>query len=1026
MIRSIPSILILFFIGSSLCAQQKFKELPAISKHQSKFIPPLDETKAHIFPESELQLNIDYTPINKLTLNKNLLEISSIDKAGNPNFIKGSLHNAKNYKSAKAQLSPYLEAARPLMGIKNQIISFAISKEWTDDLATDHFKLRQYYNNIPIYGAEIILHGDQTGTIQELNGNYYNSDQINLSFTSKTITEETAKQAVKTKLSNYREHLNDYQIPLQMDFEQWKSELVIYPFENQFYLAWHIEVHPNLGAHETYIIDATTNEIIENYSNVCNFYGHKHDTHSVGGPESSTAEDLLGTEQRINTYFHNDRYYLIDASRSMFNAQNSRFPNSPDGVIITLDGIGNSPMNDDFDFTHVTSSNNRWNQAEAVSAQANAQRSYEYFKQVHGRESINGEGGNIYSFVNIKDEEGGELDNAFWSGKAIFYGNGNVQFSPLGAALDVAGHEMTHGVVQHSVGFNRMGESGALNESFADIFGTMIERINWSIGETIVLPGVFPGQALRNMADPHNGAQRGDFNNGWQPKHYDELYTGEEDRGGVHFNSGIINHAYYLFATEVGIDRAEQVFYRALTTYLTKSAQFVDLRLAVEKSAGDLYNSTVMRAASTAFDAVGVLSTEVQDYQQDVEENTGQDLILYSIDDKSQLVLANGDFEVLADPLSSTGIISRPSVTDAGDEIVFVGKDKKMHIISIDWEASTFSENVLQDSPNWRNAVISKNGRWVAALQQRDEDDDNQIIVYDRQNGDNKIFNLSNPSFTEGISTGDVLFADAMEFDFTNHTIIYDAFNRISSSDAGEVEYWDIGFLNFWDKDRASWAEGNIEKLFSTLPEGISIGNPTFSKNSPYIIAFDFINENDESNDWIIAGANIETNEVKTIKTSDNIGFPSFSKDDRIVIHNGSTSATQNHLQTTPLRTNKIEGSASQTTTAIRNAEWGVWFSNGNRDFTSSVFETDIVVNEMQVFPNPTDNELIVQLDKKHGRIIRLDIFDNLGKKVISNNYESQKFISEVNITVSNLDTGIYQVVCTTEEKVFAAPFIKH
>lgn len=1026
MIRLITALFILLFIGSFLCAQQNLKDIPPISKHQSKLISPLIDTEAQIFPESDLETNINYTSINKLSLNYHLLKVTSVDKTGNPNFIKGSLHNAKNYKSVKAQVTPYLKVAKPMMGIEKEHISFKVSKEWKDALSTDHLKLRQYYKNIPIYGAEIILHANQSGTIDGLNGNYYNSDQLDLTLPPITIKKETAEQLVKSKLSNYKENLNDFSADLHMDYEQWKSELVIYPFESQFFLAWLIEVHPNLGAHETYVIDANNGEVIENYSNICNFYGHRHDATSLGGPESSTAEDLLGANQRVNTYFHNDRYYMIDASRSMFNAAGSIFPNSPSGVIITLDGLGNSPANDDFDFTHVTSTNNRWNQAEAVSAQANAQRSYEYFKEVHGRESINGEGGNIYSFVNIKDEDGNELDNAFWSGKAIFYGNGNVQFSPLGAALDVAGHEMTHGVVQHSVGFNRMGESGALNESFADIFGTMIERINWSIGETIVLPGVFPGQALRNMADPHNGARLNDFNNGWQPKHYDELYTGEEDRGGVHFNSGITNHAYYLFAKEVGIDKAEQVFYRALTTYLTKSAQFVDLRLAIEKSAADLYTSSVVRAASSAFDAVGILSTEVQDYQQDYEENTGADLILYTVDDKSQIILANGNFEIIANPLSDTGIISRPSVTDSGDEIVFVGKDKKMHLIRIDWDQNTFSESVLQDSPNWRNAVISKNGRWVAALQQRDDNDDNRIIIYDRQNGDNRIFNLSNPTFSEGISTGDVLFADAMEFDFTNHTLIYDAFNKISSSSAVDVEYWDIGFLNFWDKDKDNWADGNIEKLFSTLPEGISIGNPTFSKNSPYIIAFDFINQNDDSDEWIIAGANIETNEVKTIKTSDNIGFPSFSKDDRIVLHNGSTSLSQNHIQTTPLRSNKIEGSPSQTTTAIRNAEWGVWFSNGTRDITIGVFETDVIADEMQVFPNPTDSELYISLDKKHGSIIRLDIFNNLGKKVISKNFESQKFISETNLRVHNLGTGAYQVVCTTEDKTFAAPFIKH
>jgi len=1019
MFRSITILLCLTLGCQFGVGQQNFKVVPATTESISKAASPLLEDE-NFYTQEETTESITYSPISQLQINAKDLKVISIAKNGTPNLIKGKLSDAKQYKSFHTQAAAYLKSVKPIMGIYNDNLYFKSKKEWVGDLGMNHQKMTQSYKGIPVYGAEIIIHSDKDGIINSLNGNYFATKHIDLEL-GDPMPFHKIKKIITPRLRAYDEGLKTIQ-DLQLDINQWESELIIYPYKESLRFAWHVEVHPNMGDHDSYFVDAVTGEIIDHYSNICGIYGHNHEPPAGSGPETSEAIDLLGDEQIIHTYQVDDKYYLIDASRSMFNRSSSVLPNSPKGVIMTFDARNKSPQAEGFDYSHITSSNNIWSKAEGVSAHANAERSYSYYKEVHKRESISGEGDNIYSFVNVADEDGGGLDNAFWNGKAIWYGNGDVGFNPLGGALDVAGHEMTHGVIQKMVGLDRTNEPGALGESFSDIFGCMIERKNWLLGETVVKRAVYKSGALRNMADPHNGTTQG--NRGWQPKHYDERYLGEEDRGGVHINSGIINHAYYLFAEEVGIVKAEKVFYRVLDTYLTKSAQFIDTRLAVIQAADDLYTSSVVRAAEKAFDAVGVVGNQGSSAQEDVQSNTGVDLILYSTDNKSKLVLANGNYDPIADPLSETGIISRPSVTDAGDQIVFVGKDKKMHLIAIDWTANTFRETILQDSPTWRNAVISKNGRWVAALKQRDDRDDNQIIVYDRKNGDNKIFTLSNPTFTEGVTTGDVLYADAMEFDFTNHTIVYDAINKISSSSAGDVDYWDVGFLNFWDKDKSTWASGSIGKLFSTLPEGVSVGNPTFSKNSPYILALDYLNTN-EDDDWQIIGVNVETSELDLIKSNKNIGFPSYSKDDKLLLHNGSTSATANHLQTTPLNSSKIAGRGTQTKTEIRNAEWGVWFSNGIRDFNSSIFETDVIANKMQIFPNPTVDLLTLSLDRSHGSINKLEVFDLMGKKVLSYNYSDSKFRSEAELQVSNLSTGVYNIMCTADNKVYAGQFVK-
>ncbi len=145
------------------------------------------------------------------------------------------------------------------------------------------------------------------------------------------------------------------------------------------------------------------------------------------------------------------------------------------------------------------------------------------------------------------------MDNAFWSGTFIAYGDGAEAFDPLAEGLDVAAHEMSHGVIQHTVNLEYRNQSGALNESMADVFGVMVDRGDWRLGEDVVRSRqFFASGALRDMADPHNGVSQG--RNGWQPAHMDEFrdLPLSADNGGVHLNSGIPNRACFLIAEAIG------------------------------------------------------------------------------------------------------------------------------------------------------------------------------------------------------------------------------------------------------------------------------------------------------------------------------------------------------------------------------------------------------------------------------------------------------------------------------------------
>jgi len=237
----------------------------------------------------------------------------------------------------------------------------------------------------------------------------------------------------------------------------------------------------------------------------------------------------------------------------------------------------------------------------AQAAHDGAGKVYDYYFNTFKRDSIDGQGGKMVSTVHFgSDIE--DADNAAWIGEyqQMIYGDGGQIFKPLPYGLDVVGHEFTHGVIGATAGLEYKGQSGALNESYADVFGALIDRGNWTIGETVIKSPPFPRPYLRSLEDPN---AKGAFNpkkplaGVGQPAHVSEYanlpINRKSDNGGVHINSGIPNKAAYLIAQAIGPEKAEQVFYRALTQYLTPSSQFKDNALALVQAYKDLYGNDV-------------------------------------------------------------------------------------------------------------------------------------------------------------------------------------------------------------------------------------------------------------------------------------------------------------------------------------------------------------------------------------------------------------------------------------------------
>jgi Zn-dependent metalloprotease len=242
---------------------------------------------------------------------------------------------------------------------------------------------------------------------------------------------------------------------------------------------------------------------------------------------------------------------------------------------------------------------------------------YDLYYEVFERNSIDDKGLRLDSTVHY----GVKYDNAFWNGDQMVYGDGDGEiFQRFTKCIDVIGHELTHGVTQYEAGLQYYGESGAINESFSDVFGSLVKQwvkkqtaqeADWIIGEGIFTDKV-NGVGIRSMKAPGTAYDDPVLGKDPQPAHMNDKYTGFEDNGGVHINSGIPNYAFYLAATEIGgyaWEKAGKIWYIALRDRLRARTNFKRAANIIIQVAGELYGqgSQEQNAVQNAWQKVGII-----------------------------------------------------------------------------------------------------------------------------------------------------------------------------------------------------------------------------------------------------------------------------------------------------------------------------------------------------------------------------------------------------------------------------------
>jgi Zn-dependent metalloprotease len=239
-----------------------------------------------------------------------------------------------------------------------------------------------------------------------------------------------------------------------------------------------------------------------------------------------------------------------------------------------------------------------------------------FFERVLRRRSIDGRGMRLDSTVHY----GRGFENAMWNGRQMVYGDGDGRvFKRFTASLEVIAHELTHGVTQYTAALGYTGQTGALNEHISDAFGIMVKQYtlgqsadqsDWLIGSQLFGPAVH-GCAVRSLAFPGTAYDDPILGRDPQPSHMDGYVRTAGDNGGVHINSGILNHAFYLAAMEIGGYTWEvlgKIWYAALTQRLRPDANFADFARATVAIAGERFGrgGRIQRAVAEAWADVGV------------------------------------------------------------------------------------------------------------------------------------------------------------------------------------------------------------------------------------------------------------------------------------------------------------------------------------------------------------------------------------------------------------------------------------
>ncbi|OIJ65247.1 M4 family metallopeptidase [Streptomyces mangrovisoli] len=489
----------------------------------------------------------------------------------------------------KAEAGAATTAQHIGLGAKEKLVVKDVTK---DVDGTVHTRYERTYAGLPVLGGDLVVHTSKSGTTEGVTKAYAKTLKV-----SSLKAQVTPAKAEKQALTAAKSLGSDKSAADGARKVIWAAsgtpvlayETIVGGFQD--------DGTPN----QLHVItDAATGKKLYEYQGI--------ETASTG-----TGKTLYSGTVSLTTNLSGSTYQLYDTTRGGHKTYNLAHGTSGTGTLFTdADNVWGTGA----------ASSSSTDQTAAADAAYGAQETWDFYKNTFGRNGIKNNGVGAYSRVHYSSS----YVNAFWDDSCfcMTYGDGSSNTHPL-TSLDVAGHEMSHGVTANTAGLNYSGESGGLNEATSDIFGTGVEFYaanssdvgDYLIGEKINING--DGTPLRYMDKPSKDGASADY---WSSS------VGNKD---VHYSSGVANHFFYLLSegsgaktingvsynsptysgttvTGIGRDKALQIWYKALTTYFTSTTKYSGARTGTLSAAAALYGSgsTEYNAVAAAWTAVNV------------------------------------------------------------------------------------------------------------------------------------------------------------------------------------------------------------------------------------------------------------------------------------------------------------------------------------------------------------------------------------------------------------------------------------
>lgn len=526
--------------------------------------------------------------------------------------------------------------------------SFKLVNTSVDDLGFKRFSYQHFYKNIKVDNELIFIH-EKNEKVTYVNGEF--SDKINLTI-SQPLSKNEVKQIILTDIENENTTFGDF-------------ETVVAKVNTgngvKLYSATKVQAAA-LGSLKAfdYYIDNDSKKIINKLSKI--YDNHQDLNQTINKLKTTTGNKLefsplfVDTPSTSATFYKGNQAITVDSNNGSFRLKdNSRNIHTQDGTGWDGNGtVAGGLTGTITDYTSTTANFTANATKPPVEVHWAMEKAKDYYLSRHSRNSYDGNGSIIRNYYNInfnRNATTGAGQNPVDGSNAaaidtqgivaMVYGNGLYQgqagyFSPI-VGIDVAGHEYSHLMVSRTAALVYQKESGALNESFADMFGTAIEFYsnispNWTIAEGI--PNAALGATFfRNMSNPNAGSNQ---IGGQQPDTYQGTYwldasatcvpaggPSGNDNCGVHKNSGVGNFWFYLLSvggsgtndknvsynvTGISIQKAEKIAYRTLATYLSPNSAYIDAYTSSKQAAIDLYGagSNELQQVENAWCAVGL------------------------------------------------------------------------------------------------------------------------------------------------------------------------------------------------------------------------------------------------------------------------------------------------------------------------------------------------------------------------------------------------------------------------------------